>query len=225
MTPSTDGSHVDLKGIFWRTFFLIFLVRELVVWSWLQRIPFRDPFRRVVIFLVSRRATRASLAWALVGGGAVAILAFLIDSLIVGPLLKRWLCPVVDSSSLLFHLAAGEPVVASTPARRHAGGGWKPGTLVLTDRRLWFIPAGWHDEPWSLNFKEIDRVEPLPAFLARVAPIRNWPEHLRFRTRSDEETTFAMANPSTVLAWFYPPVQSGAELIPATKPRQGAFDV
>jgi hypothetical protein len=225
MTSCTEGSQLDTKRIFWRSFVLIFLVRELFVWHWIQQLPVRVPGYRVIIFLLARKATPTSFAWALVGGGAVTLLAFLIDYLVVRPLLNWWRSPSVDSSSGLFHLAARESIVTSVPARRNLGWVWQAGTLVLTDRRVWFFPAAWNDQPWSLDFQDFDHIEPRSTVLARLVPIRHWPENLCFSTRSGEKSTFAMANPAAVLAWFRPTDPPSIEALRFNGSSQGAFDV
>jgi hypothetical protein len=226
MASCTEGSQVDTKRIFWRSFVLIFLVRELIVWNLIQRIPVREPSERVILFLLAPRATPTSLAWALIGGGALSLLAVLIDYLIVRPILNWWLSPLVDSSSGLFHLASGESIVTSVPARRNMGWAWQAGTLVLTDRRLWFFPAAWDESPWSLDSRDFDRIEPRSTILATLAPIRCWPEILCFWARSGEKSLFAMANPDAMLGWFRPSdTPNSAEASPFSEPSQGAFDV
>ena len=75
------------------------------------------------------------------------------------------------------------------PARRRrracrpdggSGGLWRPGALVLTKRRIWFLPAAWDVEPWSIARDDVERIEAEPPALARFLPVRNWPDLLRF---------------------------------------------
>ena len=95
---------------------------------------------------------------------------------------------------------------------------------MLTNRRIWFFPAAWDVEPWSLAREEIERIEPEPSRLARLAPIRNWPELLRFSARTKEDARFAVADPDAVLGWFSPdPRRDDVVPHPRIAP-QGAFD-
>jgi hypothetical protein len=224
MTPSRDDSHFDVRGIFWRVFWIVFLVRELIVWSWLQRMPLRHPGHRMLIFLLSGRCTPGSLVWALVGGGIAAIVLFVLDKLVVKPLIRLRLSPVVDSSSVEFHLRPGEKVRAKMACRRFEIDGSKAGTLLLTDRRLWFVGGDWHDEPWSIELDKIDGIDTLPTFIARVAPVRNWPERIRFRSRTHGEATFATASTAELLDWFDLPAQAGPAPYSSIDPRVGVFD-
>src|SRR5262245_22771232 len=96
--------------------------------------------------------------------------AMVLVRLILGPLLDWWLRPAFDPSSWLFHLSAGESPAASLPARWRTGGIWRPGALVLTGRRVWFMPAAWGLEPWSLAREDFERVEAEPPALIRYLP-------------------------------------------------------
>ena len=155
----------------------------------------------MIVFLFARGATPRSFVRALFAGGAITLLAMLIVRLIVRPLLNFWLRPVTDSSGGLFHLTASETIVASVPARRRMGWIWKPGLLVLTNHRLWFFPAAFHDEPWFLPLDELADLVPERPLFAELAPIRNWPEHLRVSNRSGPDAMFALADSDAVLAW------------------------
>ena len=133
----------------------------------------------MIVFLFARGATPRSLVRAIFAGAAFTLMAFLIVRLIVRPLLNFWLRPSADSSGGLFHLTASETIVASVPARRRTRWSWKPGSLALTNRRLWFFPAEFNDEPWFLPLDDVADIVPERPLFAELAPIRNWPEHLR----------------------------------------------
>ena len=143
--------ELDARWVYWRCFLVVFLIGQLVAWQRVQRLPARLPGHRVMIFLLAPWATRRSVVTAILVGGLLTLVAIVFVRLIVRPLLARWLTPSVDPAGGLFHLAAGERVVASLSARRQAGWTWQPGSLTLTDRRLWFFPAAWEIEPWSLR--------------------------------------------------------------------------
>src|SRR5258708_853422 len=148
MPPSSKPLETDVSRVFWRSFLLVFLVREWMVWHWVQglRMPM-PPGHRVLLFLFARFGTRQSVFLALLLGGVFTLLVILVVRLIVRPALNLWLRPTVDPSGWMFHLAASESPVASVPGRRKSGSRWQPGALVLTNRRLWFFPAGWYVEP------------------------------------------------------------------------------
>src|SRR5262249_27706960 len=101
-------------------------------------------------------------------------------------------------------LSAGEATEASVPARFRSGGSWRPGALVLTGRRLWFLPTAWGPEPWSIARSELERVEAEPPALARLLPVRHWPDRLVFPGGAGEHASFAVAAPDAVLSWFAP---------------------
>jgi hypothetical protein len=128
--------------------------------------------------------------------------AILVTRLIVRPLLDFWLRPTTDSSGGLFHLAASEKIVASAPARRRAGWFWKPGSLALTNRRLWFFPAEFHEEPWYLPLEDITSMIPEQPLIAELSPIRNWPDQVRVSGPVGPDAVFAVADPEVVLDWL-----------------------
>jgi hypothetical protein len=134
--------------------------------------------------------------------------------------------PSADSSGGLFQLTASETIVASVPARRRTRWSWKPGSLALTNRRLWFFPAEFNDEPWFLPLDDVADVAPERPLFAELAPIRNWPEHLRISARSRPDAIFALAEPDAVLAWLnLPPRREGAALqTTGTGNSAGVFD-
>ena len=204
MSPASKPLEIDARWLYRRSFFLFFLVFELLVWRRLLRFPMRAPGHRVIIFLLARWATPRSFLLAIVAGGVFTLLAVLVVRLIVRPLLNFWLNPSADSSWGLFHLTASETIVATIPARRLSGWIWKPGSLALTNRRLWFFPANGNDEPWFLRLDDVDRIVPERPALAALGPIRNWPEHLHVTSLSGPDAVFATAQPSAVVRWIKP---------------------
>ena len=137
--------------------------------------------------------------------GAVTLAANVAVWLILAPLLNSWLRPGFDPSAWMFHLPAGESPADSMPARWKSGGLWRPGALVLTPRRIWFMPAAWDAEPWSIAHDDVERVETKPPALARLLPVRNWPNLLCFTARAGDHASLAVADPDAILAWFAPP--------------------
>jgi hypothetical protein len=193
-----------------------------------------DPFRRPVrvppgpaglLVLLERWLPPRLLLWALLLAGFLTLLLLLIDILMVRPLLNFWFRPLVDPSEWLFHLAPGESPIQSAPGRWKPGGRWRPGALVLTNRRIWFFPAGGSVEPWLLAREDLDRVETDPPRLARLAPIRNWPDRLRLLARMGEHAWFSVADPHAVRAWFGPPARRDVDSSPHRIAPQGVWDV
>jgi hypothetical protein len=202
MSSHSKKLELDVRWVYWRCFLVVFLICQLVVWQRIQRLPARMHGHRMMIFLLAPWATRRSVVTAILAGGFLTLVAIGFVHLIVRPLLKRWLSPVVDPAGGLFHLAAGERVVANLPVRRQAGWAWQPGSLTITDRRLWFFPAAWEVEPWSLGVDELTQIKPGPSFLAELAPVRNWPRAMQLSGRSGQEALFAMSDPESLLDWF-----------------------
>jgi hypothetical protein len=202
MPSSRKSLEIDSVWVFWRSFLLIFLILEWILWLHLRQFPARAPGHRLIMFLLHPRATRRSVFNAMILAGGFTLAMNLIVQLIVRPLLNLWLKPRIDPSWWSFHLSSGDSPLASVPGRWKSGGRWQPGALVLTKRRIWFFPADWGLEPWSTAREEIERIETEPSRVARLAPIRNWPELLRISAPMKEDARFALADPGAVLGWF-----------------------
>jgi hypothetical protein len=193
---------IDARWIYGRSFLLFFLVNQLVVWHRLSQLPIRMPGHRMILFLVAPWATPQSFAVALLAAGILTILSILVVRLIVRPLWSLWLNPTVDPAWGLFHTSAGESIVSSMPARRRSSPRWQPGSLALTNRRVWFFPSAWDGEPWSLDLDEADRIEQESSIVAGLLPIRNWPVPFHILGRSGQVATFAVADLDAVRSWF-----------------------
>src|SRR5262249_11136062 len=152
-------------------------------WSYWGRIARRLAFMprgRVPVLRLAMRTTLWAASGALLLAGVCTLAAVVFTRLILAPLLNCWLRPAFDPSSWMFHLAARESPTARMPARWNSGGISRPGALVLTPRRIWFMPSAWDVEPWSLGRQDLERVETTPSALGRVLPVRHWPDLLRF---------------------------------------------
>jgi hypothetical protein len=172
-----------------------------------------------MIRITCRAAFGASIA-----AGIATLGAMLFVRLILEPLLDLWLRPAFDPSSWMFHLSAGESPAASVPARWKSAGMWRPGALVLTGRRVWFMPASWALEPWSMAREDFEQAEARPPALARFLPVRHWPDLLRLTARSGDQSFFAVADPEAVLAWFGPARRPDTTPPSARVAPQGVFD-
>ncbi len=129
---------------FWRIFLTVLLLfTALVVTFLVRRVP---PNHWLVIFLI---AMPMWAAWAFFIAATGTVLADLVVRFLIRPRVVHWLTPRADESFAAFHLESSERPVAESPARMAQGRSWAPGRLVLTDRRLLFLPNAWDVEPWS----------------------------------------------------------------------------
>jgi hypothetical protein len=218
MPPSRRSLELDAGRIFRWAFLLAFLLLEWVVWIKFGHWLLRRPGHRLLIF------TRQAAFWALILAGLATLGATLIVRLVLAPLVNRWRRPAFDPSSWMFHLSASEATAASVPARFWSGGRWRPGALVLTGQRVWFMPAAWDLEPWSMAREEVERIQAEPPAIARFLPVRHWPDLLHFSARTGDQASFAVADPDAVLAWFAPARTPGAALPLARIVPEGVFD-
>jgi hypothetical protein len=202
MPPSSRQLEIDARWVFRRAFLLFFLVFQLLAWHRAGRVPGRAPAHRIMAFLFAPWATLHSFAIALFAGGVLTLLAIVLVRFCARPLLGLWLSPPVDPSLALFYVSPGETILASVSGRRLAGWRWRPGSLSVTSRRIWFFPAANEDEPWSVGLDEVERVEEEHCALAELAPIRNWPSPLHLWGRRGQDAVFATADPDTVLRWL-----------------------
>jgi hypothetical protein len=224
MPPSRQTLELDAGRIFRWSFVLILLIYAWGLW---RRVPWRRvrrPGERLLIFLLAPWGMRRAAIAALIVSSAVTIGAMLFVRLVVAPLLNLWLRPAYDPSAWSFHLSAGESPETWVPTRFQTRAGWRPGALVLTARRIWFMPAAWDAEPWSMPRQELVRIEARPPAFARFLPLRHWPDRLRFTDRAGDQAAFAMADPDAVLSWLAPSRNGDAA---PPRPRvvpEGAFD-
>jgi hypothetical protein len=220
MPSSRKPLEIDAGRIFRWSFLASFLVLECLVWGRIRRRPMRRRAQPLLLLLLAPWATPRAAFAALLVAGVSTLAAMMAVRLILAPLLNAWLRPGFDPSSWMFHLSAGEAPAASVPARWKSGGRWRPGALVLTGRRIWFMPSAWSVEPWSMALKGVERVETEAPAPARLLPVHNWPDLLHFAASAGDRADFAVADPDAVLAWFATPRRPDA---PPPAP-QGVFD-
>jgi hypothetical protein len=202
---STTQVRLDARAFFWRVAVAVFLVRQAIVWMWIPRVPFRHPMMRLLILIFSPRGTQRSIYYAVAAASIATIIAGLIVRVLVRPLVARWHTPQVDDTEAQFHLAPGEWMVESSPARRAAGRSWEPGTLVRTNRRLGFYPTRWLAEPWVCSLDSIVDARLRPAASDRWRLLCDWPDRFEVRTRSEAPEVFVVPDPEAVISWFHPP--------------------
>jgi hypothetical protein len=206
--PSTERARplpnlrLAFGAVFWRAFVGFVLVREVWLLVRIARhLAWARPWQRVMVFLYySPRSLYYGMAFA-------AILTVAADALVRSILRRRvasWLSPRRPDDAfgtpLAFHLGPTESILAEIPARLAWGRGrrWRPGTLVVTDRRIGFFPIAWDVEPRLFARDEVlaIRVEPAHPGLGLV---RGMPDRLVLRGASGEEATLAVAEPGEVL--------------------------
>ncbi len=158
---------------FWRLFLTILLLFTAWIVAFLvKRVP---PDHWLVVFLF---AMPMWAAWAFFIAATSTVLADLAVRLIVRPRMLRWLTPRVDESFAAFHLDPSERTVVESPARMAVGRSWAPGRLVLTDRRLLFLPNAWDVEPWSARRDRLRGAGPAEAPRSFWGIVRGVPPRL-----------------------------------------------
>ena len=150
MPTSRKPLEINSGRLFRLSFLIIFIVLEWIVWEQVRQRPVRVPRHRVQIVLRRPGRPDGRLLSAAVPGR---------DGHPGGEHGR----PADPDAALECVAQAGvRPlgVDVPPPGRRDAGGEragpmedrrtWRPGALVLTKRRIWFLPAGWDVEPWSI---------------------------------------------------------------------------
>jgi hypothetical protein len=206
MPAETERVQLNAWSVFRKVAFVTFILLELLGWRRLAAFRFRQPRHRLLIFLFHPAFTRRALLLSLIFAGLLTLLGVVLVRLVIRPALEFWLRPKTDPSVGSFHMGAGEQVLASVPARRRVGRAWQPGSLVLTDLRLWFFPESWSTEPWWVDRGDSLRVSTEPAPIAAWLPLRNWPETVVAETAAGRRDILAVLDPSVVAAWFSNPM-------------------
>ena len=200
---TSRGIHLDWKPLFVGLAVIVFVSRQLFLIQRLLR--FQMPLdHRIRLLLFHHWAAPRSLIYALLIAGVVTFVLQVLVSLIVGPLVRAWLQPRTDGTAGLFHLAAGESMVESVPARRLDGSSWIAGTLVRSNRSLWFIPEGWDAEPWSVPLNAIRSIGPEPGPPVAWGFVRGVPDRLVVVGNQGESAAFAVYDPEMLTTWFAP---------------------
>ncbi len=192
--------------VFWRLSMIVFALKELASWRHIRPWLVGAPAGKYLAALVY--ITPQSILVGFLLGFAISVVLAVLVKVFAGPIAARWYEPAQTGSDLTpvaFHLEPGEAVVAETSARRRSVRGWKPGTLVLTEKRLWFFPTGWEVEPWSVAVDEIASIKNLRRRSVMGPIIRGVPDSLRIRGQAGEEAVFAVVEPKMVRGWFNRP--------------------
>ena len=195
--------RLAFSPVLWRLFLVISVIKELNKWHWLR-------------FLQAQKGTGVRVAALIFFSPGILFQAFLTATIVtvfldllvrmaVRPLMVRWYNPTkMDDdfgTPLSFRLASRETILAELPSRIIEGRLSRPGSLVRTDRRIWFVPFDWSSELWSVEPKEAEKVTTRPAKSRFGAVLRGLPDRLVFSDRSGHETEFLVAQPSLVEQW------------------------
>jgi hypothetical protein len=201
MTP--PKLRLAFGAVFWRLFLVLFVLTEVAVWNQIRAFfPGAWKVHRIyALLLFTPRSAFQAFAVA-------ALVTIALDQVVrhlARPLVGRWYSPIDTGSGatpLGFHLTPGEAILGEAPARRRSGRGWRAGTLVLTDRLLWFFPVAWELEPWSRPVGEVRLVGSVPYRPLFGSFVRGVPDRLVVRDADSREESFALADPAPVLDWF-----------------------
>jgi hypothetical protein len=223
MTTRRLSIHTRYFAVFFACALILFLGRELIFWHKYKGMGLR-PHVRVLVFLFRKGATPDSVRFALRFGFVTALVFEVLARFALRPLVERWHSPRCDDSDGLFHLAASERVLASSPARRAIGRHWPPGTLVCTNLRLWFFPRAHDAEVWSQPLQSRGRIclEPAPPRVWGL--LVGWPDRLTLHDGAEDGRceVFAVPDPEAVISWFHPGPQSQPQPQPGGDPQASA---
>lgn len=192
--------RLAFAAIVWRVMLGFVLVKEYLHWSKIGRVPGLQIPRRIGYLLV--KLPEALVVGLAVGLGTALVLSLLLRWL-TQPRVIGWLQPRDDHSFAMpfaFRLEASEQIEGEWPARRLVGRSWKTGSLVLTDRKLWFFPHAWDQEPWWIERAGLEtRLGTVPTPAMSWGYVSGLPDRLTVRHGHRTEC-FALLDPELVLA-------------------------
>jgi hypothetical protein len=174
--------------LFWRLMGGFMLIFSLLAMAILAKRPMPPGHRLFMFFFIM--ATWSPVAFFF--SSLLTILGHLTVALIVRPRLLSWQSPPVDDSHAPFHLDPRERIDAESPARMALGKGWPAGRLVLTDRRLLFLPGAWDIEPWSTPRQAVRAIRVVESSPMLWGFIRNLPPRLEVISEEIETRLFAL---------------------------------
>jgi hypothetical protein len=175
-------------ALFWRLMCGFMLIFSLLVVAALAKQPV-PPGHRLFMFLFIM-ATWSPIAFFF--SSLLTILGHLAVALIVRPRLLSWQSPPVDDSHAPFHLEPRERIDVESPARMAEGKGWHAGRLVLTDRRLLFLPMAWDVEPWSIPKATVRSIRVVESPSMLWGFLRNVPPQIEVSFKADPPRRFAL---------------------------------
>ncbi len=206
-------------SVLWRIFVVTAIVMEKITWNKLQGVA------------AAGNGTGTRIALLIFCSPMILFYAFLISSiitvfldvfarLVLRPAVGRWYNPkrVGDDfgTPISFQMASQEKILEEIPARFVDGRISKPGTMIRTDRRVWFSPFDWSTETWSMEEKNLRLVKTakLPSRLGGL--LLGFPRRLVYVDRTGKETQFIVSDPAEILAWYPEELQADPKPEPRT---------
>jgi hypothetical protein len=158
--------------------------------------------RRLWLFLI------ASVCFMVMPAIPLATLAALVVDLVVHFVVRPAVLarhqPRTDPACVDFFLEPGELKLASTPATRSEPKPRLAGSLVLTDRRVWFVPRDWEAEPWSSSGMNIHSIARTPAPRMLGGLIHGLPDRILLDAGPPRPLTFLVPDAGEVASWPIP---------------------
>jgi hypothetical protein len=202
---SVPPLRIAFGAVFWRIFLVTFSIQQYIAFNKSRHLFRGHGLRRQLAGFAE--FTPHALVLGLLVAALTTVAIDLMVRWLARAVVARWYCPRggADRTALDFHLDPGERQLTEAPARRRERCGWRPGTLVLTNRRFAFYDADWHNDPDAFDRGSLVslRVEPSGATLGSF--VLGVPGRLVVRESSGRETALAVADPDGVLAWFERP--------------------
>jgi hypothetical protein len=173
--------------LFWRLFLWLTLIFALILGLFIAN---RVPLQRAPFVFFSVMIVYVAVAFAF--SSFLTLMVSLAVGAIVRPRMLGWLAPRSEEGHSAFHLEPREHEVSASPARMAQGRSWAPGRLVLTDRRLLFLPNAWDIEPWSLRYDRLHDAAATPAPRAFWGLVLDIPPRLNVGETGKPPHQFAM---------------------------------
>lgn len=202
-------------AVLWRLFAILTVLGLLVLGVAIRRNFAQAPRGARVALLIWMTPRLLFLTFATAALMTVALDQFVRHG--VARQVRRWVAPRREEDhehAFDFHLDAGERREAALPARRIEGRRSVPGALVRTDRRLWFFPDDWRDEPRSVPLGRVRGVALEPAPRVAWGLVRGLPARVALTVDGEGgpggRLVLAVAEPEEVAGWFGRPAAGGA---------------
>ena len=196
--------RIAWASVYWRAFAAVAIFTEVGLWiklrPWLQH---RDGGSQVAAMLFrSPKPLGRAFLWAAVATIAVDLYV----QLVMRPLLTRWHAPrrspLASQDRLAFGLAPGETIQAECPARLLVGRRGEPGTLVRTDRAVWFAPRSWDAPARSIALADLREVATVAAPGSKCSLLLGTPDRLVLTGCGGVCWRALTADPAAALGWL-----------------------
>lgn len=214
----TPPIRLDFGAMFWRVFLVVALIAEFGLWKRLRPFFFNrgTGFRVAAMILKSPKV----LCTAFLIAAIVTVVLDLYVRLVMRPILARWYAPrrrdVDFGTPLAFRMGSNETILDEMPARLVVGRRTRPGTLVRTNRHLWFSPMAWDVEPWSIPTERLSALVSSPHPSRFGSAILGFPDRVIVCDSKGEATEFVVLEPAEFLAWY--PDQAEPPTLPEYTP-------